>query len=268
MLISVPSSPPCDNRLLNLLSSDDYQALASHLEKVDLNIKDKIAERGQPIRYIYFPCTAVLSVLNQMLDGQLVEVGTIGNEGFSGIDVLIGSDLATETTICQIRGKALRMPVADFQRAVDGNTPLRRVTQRFLQAYLSMVSQSVACNRLHTIEARFARWVLMTHDRVLGDDFFLTQEFLASMLGVHRPSISLVAGAFQQAGMIRYTRGQMTILKRDGLEEICCECYDIVNKQYERTVGLLRGGGRLEVKMVLPAPFVILLRSASLHAVR
>jgi CRP-like cAMP-binding protein len=242
MLVSVPSSPPCDNRLLKLLSSDDYHALASHLEKVDLNIKDKIAERGQPIHYIYFPCTAVLSVLNLMLDGQLVEVGTIGNEGFSGIDVLLGSELASETTICQIKGKALRMPVADFQSTVDGNTPLRRVTQRFLQAYLSMVSQSVACNRLHTIEARFARWVLMTHDRVLGDDFYLTQEFLASMLGVHRPSISLVAGAFQQAGMIRYTRGQMTILKRDGLEEICCECYDIVNKQYERTVGLLRGG--------------------------
>ncbi|MDB5759815.1 MAG: Crp/Fnr family transcriptional regulator [Burkholderia sp.] len=243
MLVSVPSSQPCDNRLLDMLSSDDYLPLAPFLEKVDLNIKETIAQRGQPVHYIYFPCTAVLSVLNQMLDGQLVEVGTIGNEGFSGIDVLIGSDTSTETTICQIKGRALRMTAANFKRAVDGNTPLRRVTQRFLQAYLGMVSQSVACNRLHTIEARFARWVLMTHDRVMGDQFFLTQEFLASMLGVHRPSISLVAGAFQQAGMIRYSRGHMAILKRDALEEICCECYEIVNKQYERTVGLLRGGG-------------------------
>jgi CRP-like cAMP-binding protein len=243
MLVSVPSPQPCDNRLLDLLSTDDYHPLAPYLEKVDLNIKETIAERNQPIHYIYFPCTAVLSVLNLMLDGQMVEVGTIGNEGFSGIDVLIGSDSASETTICQIEGRALRMTVANFKRAIDGNTPLRRVTLRFLQAYLSMVSQSVACNRLHTIEARFARWILMTHDRVMGDDFFLTQEFLAGMLGVHRPSISLVAGAFQQAGMIRYTRGHMTILKRDALEEICCECYDIVNKQYERTVGLLREGG-------------------------
>jgi CRP-like cAMP-binding protein len=242
MLASVHSPQPCYNRLLDLLSTDDYHALAPYLEKVDLNIKQTIAERGQPIHYIYFPCTAVLSVLNQMLDGQLVEVGTIGNEGFSGIDVLIGSDLATETTICQIKGRALSMKMANFKSAVDGNTPLRRVTLRFLQAYLSMVSQSVACNRLHTVEARFARWVLMTHDRVLGDDFYLTQEFLASMLGVHRPTISLVAGAFQQAGMIRYSRGSMTILKRDAMEEICCECYDIVNMQYERTVGLLRGG--------------------------
>jgi CRP-like cAMP-binding protein len=265
MLVSLPSSQPCDNRLLDLLSTDEYRPLAPYLEKVDLNIKDTIGERGQPIQYIFFPCTAVLSVLNLMLDGQAVEVGTIGNEGFYGIDVLIGSDLATDTSICQIKGKALRMPVADFKRAVDGNTPLRRVTQRFLQAYLSMVSQSVACNRLHTIEARFARWVLMTHDRVLGNDFYLTQEFMASMLGVHRPSISLVAGAFQQAGMIRYSRGHMTILKRDALEEICCECYDIVNKQYERTVGLLRGG-RLEVTTVLPAFFITLLRGGPLHA--
>jgi hypothetical protein len=103
MLVSVPSPQPCDNRLLDLLSTDDYHPLAPYLEKVDLNIKETIAERGQPIHYIYFPCTAVLSVLNQMLDGQMVEVGTIGNEGFSGIDVLIGSDSATETTICQIK---------------------------------------------------------------------------------------------------------------------------------------------------------------------
>ena len=240
MLTSVPSSQPCDNRLLALLSAQDYHALASHLELVPLDIKETIAERGQPIRYIYFPCTAVLSVLALMLDGQAVEVGTIGNEGFSGIDVLVDSDLATETFICQIKGKALRMPVADFKRAIDGNTPLRRVTLRYLQAYLSLVSQSVACNRLHHVEARFARWVLMTHDRVLGEEFYLTQEFLASMLGVHRPTISLVAGAFQQAGMIRYNRGHMTILQRQALEDVCCECYDIVNKQFERTLGTLQ----------------------------
>jgi CRP-like cAMP-binding protein len=135
------------------------------------------------------------------------------------------------------------MSAADFKRAIDGNTPLRQVAQRYLQAYLSMVSQSVACNRLHTTEARFARWVLMTHDRVLRDDFYLTQEFLASMLGVHRPTVSLVAGSFQQAGMIRYSRGKMTILNRNALEEICCECYEIVNKQFDSTVGTVRRQG-------------------------
>ncbi|HEX8885036.1 MAG TPA: Crp/Fnr family transcriptional regulator [Noviherbaspirillum sp.] len=242
MLTSVPSSQPCDNRLLALLSAQDYHVLAPHLELVTLDIKETIAERGQPIHYIYFPCTTVLSVLALTLNGQAVEVGTIGNEGFSGIDVLVGSDLATETTICQIRGKALRMPMADFKRAIDGNTPLRQVTLRYLQAYLSLVSQSVVCNRLHHVEPRFARWVLMTHDRVLGDDFYLTQEFLADMLGVHRPTVSLVAGAFQQAGMIRYNRGHMTILQREALEDLCCECYDIVNKQFERILGKVEKG--------------------------
>jgi CRP-like cAMP-binding protein len=240
MLTSVPSSQPCDNRLLALLSAQDYHALAPHLELVTLDIKETIAERGKPIRYIYFPCTAVMSVLALMLDGQAVEVGTIGNEGFFGIDVLINNDLANETSICQIKGKALRMSATNFKEAINGDTPLRRVTLRYLQAYMSLMSQSVACNRLHNVEARFARWVLMTHDRVLGDNFYLTQEFLASMLGVHRPTISLVAGAYQQAGMIRYNRGHMTILQREALEDVCCECYDIVNKTFERTLGTLQ----------------------------
>jgi hypothetical protein len=130
-------------------------------------------------------------MLALMLDGQAVEVGTIGNEGFYGIDVLVESDLATETSICQIKGKALRMSTTDFKKAINGDTPLRRVTLRYLQAYLSLVSQSVACNRLHTVEARFARWVLMTHDWVLGDDFYLTQEFLrACWACIVQPSAS------------------------------------------------------------------------------
>jgi CRP-like cAMP-binding protein len=238
------SPQPCDNHLLSQLSAEDFHALAPRLEMVDLSFKHVVGERDRPIPYVYFPCTAVLSVLTHMSDGQVVEVGTIGNEGFYGIDVLAGSELAIETTICQISGKALRLSAAEFKRAVDGDTPLRHVTQRYLQAYLGLVSQSVACNRLHDIEARFARWILMTHDRVLGNDFHLTQEFLAGMLGVHRPSVSLVAGAFQQAGMIRYNRGHMTILKRDALEEMACECYRVVKAQFERTVGQSRKWAR------------------------
>lgn len=237
----ISSSSPCDNLLLGLLRADSFNELVPFLETIDLKAKETIGEKGKPPSYIYFPCTTVLSVLNQMLDGQMVEVGTVGNEGFYGVDVLIGSEVATETTICQVKGRALRMPAADFRRAIEANVPLRQVTQRYLQAYMSMLSQSVACNRLHGIEARFARWVLMTQDRVRGDEFDLTQEFLASMLGVHRPSVSLVAGAFQQAGIISYTRGHMTILKRDALKEICCECYAVVNTQFERTIGFSPG---------------------------
>jgi hypothetical protein len=237
MPVYISSTHLCSNRLVDLLSADDYHTLAPYLDSVELSVKHVVGERDRPVPYIYFPCTAVLSLLNQMLDGETAEVGNIGNEGFYSINVLVGANSALETTICQIPGKALRMSVADYRGAVEGNTSLRRVIQRYLQAYLSQISQSVACNRLHNIEERFARWVLMTHDRVPGKEFHLTQEFLAVRLGVHRPSVNVIAGAFQQAGMIRYNRGHMTLLKREALEVACCECYDIVNKQYERTVG-------------------------------
>jgi CRP-like cAMP-binding protein len=231
--------PHYGNHLLSLLEPEDFAHLASDLEPVNLPGKQVIAERNRPITHIYFPGSCVLSVLAQMLDGQTVEVGTIGNEGFYGLDVLAGSDAAIETTVCQVPGMALRLPVERFRQRITGDTPLRRLTQRFLQAYMSLVSQSVACNRLHTIEARFARWLLMTHDRVPGDEFDLTQEFLAAMLGTHRPSVSLVAGAFQQAGMIRYNRGHIAILKRQALEEISCECYSVVQKQFNQIFGRL-----------------------------
>jgi CRP-like cAMP-binding protein len=220
------------NHLLDTLEEHDYHQLAPSLHEVHVRIKDIVGQRGTPPAHVYFPCTNVFSVLANMADGSAVEVGTIGREGFVGVEFLIGGPAWTETVVCQIEGDALRMEIGDFMAAIDSDTPLRRIAQRYLLAYMSLVSQSVACNRLHTIEARFARWVLMTHDRVDGDAFFLTQEFLADMLGVQRPSVSLVAGAFQQAGLLRYNRGHMTILSRAGLEDVCCECYGIVNEQF------------------------------------
>jgi CRP-like cAMP-binding protein len=220
-----------------MLDTDDYRTLAPHLESTDMALKQVVGERGRPIPHVYFPSTSVFSVLAHMENGEAVEVGTIGNEGFYGIDVLAGGEEAIETTMCQVAGTAQRMPTLEFRRLTAGDTPLRRVAQRYLLAYLSLVSQSAACNRLHVTEARFARWILMTHDRVRGDRFVLTQEFLAQMLGVHRPSVSLVANSFQQAGLIRYNRGHMTVLKRDAIEEIACECYGIVRGQFERILG-------------------------------
>ncbi len=232
--------PARSNRLLALLPLAEYQRLLPRLEMVDINFKDVVFERNKPIEYVYFPCTSVFSVLSFAKDGAAVEVGTIGNEGFGGIDILIGGKLATDTTICQVTGSSLRMRTGDFQEAINGDTPLRNVTQRFLRAFLSQVSQSVLCNRLHTIEERFARWVLMTHDRVPGNEFHLTQEFLADMLGVQRPSVSVVAGAFQQAGLIKYSRGNMTILNRAGLEGTACECYANVCEQFNRLLDVNR----------------------------
>jgi CRP-like cAMP-binding protein len=231
------SQPRCRNLLLATLTDEQYDAIAPRLHTVQLKTKQVLFERNRPPQYVYFPCGAVLSILAYMVNGAAVEVGTVGNEGFLGIEVLAGGELCTETAVCQVEGNTLRMAVNDFREAIAGDTPLRRVTQRYMLMYLSLVSQSVACNRLHTIEERFARWILMTHDRVEGDHFYLTQEFIADMLGVHRPSVSLVASAFQQAGFIRYSRGRMSILNRQGLEEVACECYGIVSEQVEHLLG-------------------------------
>ncbi|HEY0061719.1 MAG TPA: Crp/Fnr family transcriptional regulator, partial [Telluria sp.] len=222
------------NTLLGALSEDDYRTLAPSLQPVHLSRKTIVGTRGAPISHVHFPCGAVLSVLAFMQSGAAVEVGTIGREGFFGLELLVGGTEWTETTVCQIEGPSLRMAARDFLDAVTGPTPLRELAQRYLMIYLALVSQSVACNRLHNIEERFARWMLMTHDRVDGDDFFLTQDFIADMLGVHRPSVSLVAGAFQQAGLIKYSRGLMTILSREGLEEASCECYAATAGQFAK----------------------------------
>lgn len=221
------------NQLLDSLSESAFAAIAPRLHRTQLQLKEVVGERNGLLDHVYFPCGAALSVLAYMADGAAVEVCTIGKEGFAGIEMLAGGDRWTETTICQIEGECLRMSAGYFKEAIAGDTPLRRITQRYMLVYLSLVSQSVACNRLHTVEARFARWVLMTQDRVGGNEFRLTHEFLASMLGVQRPSISLVASAFQQAGLIRYNRGQMMIVNRLGLKDASCECYETARTQFD-----------------------------------
>ncbi len=238
MTAMTQSQQGCRNTLLARLPEEDYQALAPHLQLVPTPFNTVLFERDKPIDYVYFPCSGAHSVLAVMQDGAMVEVGTVGNEGLSTVEILIGGDVASERVVCQVPGESLRMPAAHFREAVAGDTPLRRLAHRYLQAYISQVSQSVACNRLHSIEERFARWVLMSHDRVPGDELQLTQEYLACMLGVHRPSVSLVARTFQQAGIIKYSRGVITMLDRPALEEACCECYFVVRSQFERILGV------------------------------
>ena len=236
--MDVPDSPDaCANKLLARLPAAEYRNLRPHLEWIPCPLKSTFYQRDQPIDHVYFPLSGEHSVLAIMENGTAVEVGTVGNEGFSTVDILTDSEQSLETVTCQIPGDALKLPVAMFLAAIEGHTELRRVVFRYLRAYLAQVSQSVACNRLHTIEERFAKWLLMCHDRVDGDDIAITQEFLGDMLGVHRPSVSLIARGFQQLGLIRYTRGLVTVLDRAGLEEASCECYAVVRKRFEQAMG-------------------------------
>jgi CRP-like cAMP-binding protein len=227
------------NRLLAALSPSDLRRFESDLEKVSLAMKEVIYEPNEIIEYVYFPTSGMISLLITMDDGRAVEIGTIGNEGMAGTPVFLGSERSPTKAISQAPGNALRMPVAAFKRLVEELPAVELLIRRYAQAMINQIAQSAACNHLHSIEERMCRWLLMSHDRVGADEFPLSQEFLSQMLGVRRPSVTIAAGILQQAGLISYRRGHMTIQDREGLEAGACECYRIVKKEFDRLLGAL-----------------------------
>lgn len=241
MAIALPEVRKFRNRLLDKIPDHELAPVLPFFDLVETRVQEVSTHQGEPIRHIYFPCTSAHSCILYMEGGNGVEVGTIGNEGFTCVEALFDARIALETVVCQIGGLSLRIAIENFRDLLGKSGRLARLLHCSGQAYLSQVSQSVACNRLHSIDMRFARWMLITHDRVQGDDFTMTQEFLAAMLGVHRPSVSTVAGIFQQAGMIKYSRGHVKILDREKLEEASCECYQVVRANFERLLGVARG---------------------------
>jgi CRP-like cAMP-binding protein len=233
-------APATANRLLSALARvapADAAWLAPQLEEVSLAIGQVLAAADEAFRHVYFPDTAVISVINRMADGGAVEVGTVGNEGIAGIASFLEAEPSQNETLAQIPGTARRAPTIAFVDGAHERPALRRLLNRYTEAYLSQVAQTAACNRLHGIEARCARWLLMTHDRVgRVERFALTQEYLGVMLGVRRAGVTVAAGALQDAGLIRYRRGGIQVLDRDGLEAAACECYGIVHRQFDRLV--------------------------------
>lgn len=236
MNTSSPSDHRGRNRLLAAIPVEDYDRLSPHLEFVSLGIKDVIYEPEKPIRNVYFPLDGVCSILSVDAEGRAVEVATVGNEGMVGLPVFLGATSSPGLAFSQIPGQALRMDAASFRELVTPGTPLHSRLQRYTEALFNMVAQGSACNRLHTIRQRCARWLLMSHDRVGRDEFELTQEFLSDMLGVRRASVSEVAGELQSDGFITYTRGVITILDRAGLERTSCSCYQIIKREFDRVL--------------------------------
>lgn len=225
------------NRLLRGLPADEYAWIAANAEPVTLKVKDTLAAEEEPFSHVYFPGSAVISVVNRVGAGT-VEVGTIGNEGMVGLTVFLEGGVIPSRTFVQVPGDAKRIPADVFAAGADARAGLRRKLKRYTQAFLTQVAQTATCNSTHEIQQRCARWLLMTHDRVVGSDAFpMTHEFLAYMLGVRRAGVTVAAGALQRAGLIRYTRGKVTVLDRDGLERASCECYGIVRSHVERLVG-------------------------------
>ena len=227
-----PSDQP--NRFLAALPRESFARLEPELETVEMRAKVVLWEPDTPIRSVYFPNTCVMSIIVPLQGDVAVEAGTVGREGFLGVPILLGGDTTSTQAICQVSGMTGRLPASVFRRAIDEDALLRRFCLQYAQALLEQTSQSVACNGRHDLAERCARWLLMTQDRVDGDEFHLTHEFLAFMLGVRRATVTVAAAILQRAGLIKYSRGRVRILDRAGLEEASCECYDVVRRKYEK----------------------------------
>jgi CRP-like cAMP-binding protein len=229
------------NRLLAALPPDGFAALAPALQPVELDFKQVLHRPDRPIEAGYFLEGGMVSMLAPLEEGQTTEVGLIGREGLVGLPVVMGAESASTEALVQMPGTALCVPAAELRAAFEASAALRAVVLSYAQAHHTQVAQTAACNGQHAVDERLARWLLMAHDRAEADEFPMTQEFVAMMLGVRRAGISVAAGTLQKAGVIDYGYGRITVLDRAGLEAAACECYGTVRRQYERLLGTPAG---------------------------
>jgi CRP-like cAMP-binding protein len=229
---------PTGNRILDSVPAEERARLVAAMEPVHLEMKEVLYKEGGRIDAVYFPVNAVASILNLADDTGGVEVATIGNEGLVGLAVswAVMTSNPRELVQAQVPGDALRIEAETFAQMVSEPGSFRTLVQHYTQAFFAQISQQVACNGLHSILERCARWLLLTHDRVGTDEFPLTQEFLAQMLGARRPTVTTTAGILSQAGFIRYRRGRLTVTDREGLESASCECYWVVREVFDRNL--------------------------------
>lgn len=222
------------NRILAALPTDDYQRVRPHLQNVPFRLRQMLHKHGEPTEFVYFPNTGMISLTTAMGDGSMIEAATVGREGIVGLGPLLGGSLSAGNAMVQVAGEGQRLSVEIFNREVARRAGLSDLAAKYCQALIALILQSTGCNRLHPVEERLPRWLLITRDRVGSDQFRLTQEFLAMMLGVSRPTVTIVAGMLQKAGLIEYRHGHITILDGKRLEEASCECYRMARDHSER----------------------------------
>ena len=224
------------NRLLGALPDEDFERLKGELRTRNGEQKKLLVESGQRFDQVHFPVDAVISILTRMDDGASVEIATIGNEGLVGVAVAWGAETMNpkEFATVQVPGTLVSMDADVFHDEVRQQTPLASLVERYTLAFFTQVSQQVACNGLHTVEQRCARWILMTQDRVGADEFPMTHEFLAQMLGVRRATVTVTAGILQKAGFVQFSRGRVAVVDREGLEGAACECYGVTREVFDR----------------------------------
>jgi CRP-like cAMP-binding protein len=225
---------PLENRLLARLAPDIADALRGEMTTVTLRRGDVLVSRANPLTHVYFPCGGACAVVTVMRDGRTVELAVVGSEGLIGLEAILGGRTAIEDVVVQIASSAYRMAVPVFHQLLQEAPAFRELMIRYAMAQIAAIMQSTGCNALHAVEQRLARWLLATHDRVGADTFALTQDQLATSLGVRRPTVSLAAAILQKSGLIAYRRGVVRILQRQQLEEAACECYDVVRETFAR----------------------------------
>jgi CRP-like cAMP-binding protein len=230
-------APVSQNRLLAVLPPEELERLTPHFQRVPLVFKETLFEAGARIEFLYFPLNGVISTIAAMRDGSAIEVGIVGKEGATDVAIVLGDDISSHRGFVQLAGSALRLSAVVLREELRRDGELRSVLLRYTRFTLAQATQSAACNRLHSLEQRCARWLLSMRDRIEADTFPMTHEFLAYMLGVRRAGVTVAAQALQHAGRVRYARGQLTILDGDGLEADACECHRVLKNELARLLG-------------------------------
>ena len=234
----MPLIQPSPNRLLQALSTAEFEALRPRLELVELVKEAVLVEAGNPLTHVYLPQSGAISMMVRLSEGQSVEVATVGHDSVFGASAALGGGISLTSAVVVLPGTAAILDVADFRALADRSVAFRTALARHEQALFALAQQSAACNASHSVEARLARWLLRARDLSDGKPLPLTQEFLAQMIGVQRNAISIVAHALQQAGIISYSRGHIDIVDADGLRATACECYDAVNAHHRRLLNV------------------------------
>lgn len=225
------------NQVLAYLSEPVFRDVAARLTREVIVPLQLFRDQGDPIAQVYFPTESVVSIVSMSEEGAIAEAYAVGRDGIAGVELALGQDRIIHRSLCQVPGVAFSMSAADFLDLFDRHAEFRDRVQRYLHCLIELLGRSGSCNLMHDVPQRCARWLLTTRDRVASQTFTLTQEILSTMLGVHRPAVTLAAGALQKAGFIAYSRGQITLLDLDGLSQVSCECYGVVAAEFRRVLG-------------------------------
>jgi len=237
--MDTPQSPN-QNQLLAALPTAEFKRIAPHLELVAMPLGDVLYESGGQMEHVYFPTTAIVSLQYVLENGASSEIAGVGNEGVLGISLFMGGNTTPSRAIVQTAGHGYRLKTKLLMEEFNRGGVMQHLLLRYTQALITQISQTAVCNRHHSVEQQLCRWLLLTLDRLPSNDLTMTQELIASMLGVRREGITVAAGHLQQAGCIRYRRGHITVLDRSGLESRVCECYAVVKDEYDRLLRDLR----------------------------